>query len=64
MLAGLFELVGPHLTEQQRRLLAGAGVGPLWWRADGPHQWGYTLQRTHKTLEGAQHPDRTGSFAR
>jgi hypothetical protein len=25
-------------------------------------QQGYTLQRTHKTLEGAQHPDRDGQF--
>jgi hypothetical protein len=29
VLAGLFELVGPHLTEQQRRLLAGAGARAL-----------------------------------
>lgn len=27
------------------------------------HQQGYTLQRTRKTLEGAQHPDRDAQFA-
>ena len=29
MLAGLYELVAPHLTEKQRRLLAGAGARAL-----------------------------------
>jgi hypothetical protein len=29
VLAGLFELIAPHLTEKQRRLLAGAGARAL-----------------------------------
>ena len=29
MLAGLYELIAPHLTEKQRRLLAGAGARAL-----------------------------------
>jgi Rhodopirellula transposase DDE domain len=28
-----------------------------------PHAQGYSLQRTRKTLEGAQHPDRDAQFA-
>jgi hypothetical protein len=39
VLAGLYELVAPHLTEKQRRLLAGAAARALGrggWRADGP----------------------------
>ena len=158
MLAGLFELVAPHLTEKQRRLLAGAGAralgrgggarmarisglsrptvyagvrelderpdpggrvrrrgggpkrrtttdpgllaaldalvdpdtrgdpdSPLRWTCKSTRelagvltaaghpvsddtvgrllkQQGYTLQRTHKTEEGAQHPDRDAQF--
>jgi Rhodopirellula transposase DDE domain len=158
VLAGLFELIAPHLTEKQRRLLAGAGAralgpgggarmarisglsrptvyagvreleerpdpgGRIRRRGGGPKrrtmsdpsllaaldalvepytrddpdsplrwtcksiaqlavaltaaghpfsddtvgrllkQQGYTLQRTQKTLEGAQHPDRDGQF--
>jgi transposase len=158
VLAGLYELVAPHLTEKQRRLLAGAGAralghgggaqmarisglsrptvyagvreleerpdpggrirrpgggpkrrttsdpgllaaldalvdpdtrgdpdSPLRWTCKSTRelaealtaqghpvsddtvgrllkQQGYTLQRTHKTLEGAQHPDRDGQF--
>jgi hypothetical protein len=34
VLAGLFELMAPHLTEKQRRLLAGAGARTLG-RCDG-----------------------------
>jgi transposase len=158
VLAGLYELVAPHLTEKQRRLLAGAGArtlgrgggarmarisglsrptvyagvrelaerpdpggrvrrrgggpkrrttadpgllgaldalvdpdsrgdpdSPLRWTCKSTRelaealtaqghpvsddtvgrllkQQGYTLQRTHKTLEGAQHPDRDAQF--
>jgi hypothetical protein len=158
VLAGLYELIAPHLTEKQRRLLAGAGaralgrgggarmarisglsrptvyagvrelaerpdpggrvrrrgggpkrrttadpgllgaldalvdpdsrgdpVSPLRWTCKSTRelaealtaqghpvsddtvgrllkQQGYTLQRTHKTLEGAQHPDRDAQF--
>jgi hypothetical protein len=158
VLAGLFELIAPHLTEKQRRLLAGAGAralgrgggarmarisglsrptvyagvreledppdpggrirrpgggpkprtttdpgllaaldalvepdtrgdpeSPLRWTCKSTaqlagvltaaghpvsddtvgrllKQQGYTLQRTHKTEEGAQHPDRDGQF--
>jgi Rhodopirellula transposase DDE domain len=149
VLGGLFELLAPHLTEKQRRLLAGAGArmarisglsrptvyagvrelderpdpggrirrwgggpkrrtttdpgllaalgalvepdtrgdpaSPLRWTCQSTaqlagaltaaghpvsddtvgrllKQQGYTLQRTHKTEEGAQHPDRDGQF--
>jgi hypothetical protein len=124
VLGGLYELIAPHLTEKQRRLLAGAaaralgrgggarmarisglsrptvyaGVRELEEPPDprgrirrpggGPRrlteladalvaqgfqvsddtvgrllkQQGYTLQRTLKTEEGAQHPDRDAQF--
>ena len=44
VLAGLYELIAPHLTEKQRRLLAGA------------HQWAVApdgLRRVRGTASGS-----------